>query len=156
MQQTNSIRHRRPPVDRVALYGEFAPYMFRGEKLHDDISDRAAYVFITGYFPSHLRPKSTQILRQITRPYRRPSSLDSRKGERILHDDAIRDLDLNNHAMVKAVREKIRQGFLIEPSRGFGKRRGYSKIFMFKRLQDRKVFEKITVTLEGAVKGGWE
>jgi hypothetical protein len=72
-----------------------------------------------------------------------------------LHDDAVRDLDLNNHAMVKVVREKIRQGFLIEPSRGFGTRRGYTKIFMFKRLQDRMVFEKITVTLEGAVKDGW-
>lgn len=150
------VRFRRPPIDRPALYGDFASEMIPGEKLHQDISDRAAYMFITGCYPSHLRSKATGILRQITHDYRRPTSIDDRKGNRMLFEDAIRDLRLNSHEMVKAAREKVSQGYVIEPNRGMGTRRGFSKVFMFKKLPSQMIYDKITITLEGAVKQGWD
>lgn len=148
-------RTRIPPVDTGRLYGDFAPEMVRKDKLHRDISDRASYMYITGNYPSHLRGKATAILKQISRHYRRPTSFDSRHGRRLLSEDAVRDLRLNSHDMVRTVREKISKGYVIETSRGFGTRRGYSRIFMFKKHSDKMVCDQITVTLEGAIKQGW-
>ncbi|KIC28158.1 hypothetical protein [Leisingera sp. ANG-S5] len=149
-------RDRKPLIDRAGLYGEFASEMVSGTKLHADISDRAAYMYITGTYPSHLRGKATAILRQISRNFRKPVSLDRRTGNRRIEDDAVRDLRLNSHAMVQAVRDKIRLGYLIEPSRGFGTRRGYSRIFMFRLQPDNTICDRITVTVQGAVKSGWD
>lgn len=149
-------RTRTQPVDRGHLYGDFATEMDRDSKLHCDISDRAAYMYITGNYPCHLRSKATAILKQISREYRRPTSVDSRHGHRLTSDEAVRDLRLNSHDMVRKVREKISQGYFIEPSRGFGTRCGFSKIFMFKKHSDKMVYDRITVTLEGALKQGWD
>jgi hypothetical protein len=82
--------------------------------------------------------------------------LDGRRGARLVKADAIQDLDLNSHDMVKVVRHKVGQRFMIEPSRGPGTRRGFGKVFMFKRRPNRMIYDKITVTLEGAVKQGWD
>lgn len=150
-----SVQKRQPPVDRSALYGDYAgdilstPY---GEEL---LRDRAAYMFITGHFPSHLRPKTNGYLRQISHMYRRPTSLDGRFGHRKLKDDAIRALRLNDHDMVKAVREKIREGYFIQKSRGLGTRNGFTKVFMF-AVEDGVEVDPITVTLQGAIKPGWD
>lgn len=153
---TIKVRDRKPLTESARLFGSFASEIDNCPKLHDDVRDRAAYVFITGNFPSHLRSKSLAVLKQISRPYRRPSSLDGRGGHRMLHDGAVRILTLNEHEMVRVVREKIRQGYLIHPSRGFGTRNGYSKVFMFKRHPDQMVYDRIAVTIEGAIKKGWQ
>lgn len=47
-----TVRDRAPLIDRVALYGEFASVMIPRTKLHNDVIDRAAYVFITGCYVS--------------------------------------------------------------------------------------------------------
>lgn len=91
----------------------------------------------------------------MSRPFRKPSSLDGRTGNRMLDTDAVRALKLNQHEMVKAVRKKISLGYLIQPSRGFGTRNGYGKVFMFKVGPDNLIGERITVNIHGAVKDGW-
>ncbi len=149
-------RQRTPPVDKSRLYGRFFGELANCQKLRDDTRDRAAYLHCVGYVPSHLRTKATQIQFQISDYFRRPTSLDGRLGERRLKDDAIRDLKINDHDMVREVRERVSQGYRIQHSRSPGARCGFSKIFMFKRNLDETIGEKITVMLSGAVKRGWD
>lgn len=117
--------------------------------------DRAAYIFVTGIFPSHLRPETVEALRPMTKYYRRPSSLDGRSGGTILHDDVVEDLEMNTHPMVRKVREKIAAGYLIQRTLGYGRRRNFSKIYMFKLNADNLPFGRITVNGDASVKAGW-
>ncbi|MBV7410701.1 hypothetical protein [Maritimibacter sp. DP1N21-5] len=148
-------RTRLPLVDRASLYGEYYAEIAADPRREGDLRDRAAYMHITGKYPSHLRPKYTRMLTQISRPFRKPSSLDGRTGYRKLDDDAIRALNLNQHEMVKAVRKKLQEGFVIQPSRGYGTRNGYGKIFMFKMGPESMISSRITVNIHGAIKDGW-
>lgn len=151
-----TFRRRNPPIDRRAVYGDFAAEMIPGTKLHGDIADRAAFMLITGIFPSHLRTKSVNILRQITSFFRRPTSIDGRSGRFRVNEAAARDLGLNNRPIVKVVRQKVSEGYKIQPSRGLGTRRSFGKIYMFKATTGNVITEKITITIEGAIKKGWD
>jgi len=149
-------RKRTRPVDKSQLYGRYFSDLANCQKLRDDIRDRAAYLHCVGHLPSHLRPRANQILLQISEYFRRPTSLDGRLGERRLKEEAIRDLRIYGHDMVKEVRERVSQGYRIQHSRGLGTRCGFGKIFMFKNHPDQMTTEKITVTLSGAIKRGWD
>ena len=109
-------------MDKPQLYGRFFVDLTNCQKLRDDIQDRAAYLHCVGHLPSHLRPRANQILLQISEYFRRPTSLDGRLGERRLKDDAIRDLKINDHDMVREVRERVSHGYRIQHSRGLGTR----------------------------------
>lgn len=135
------------------LYGRHGDEMTAG-KVRDDIRDRAAYVYVTGQFPTHLRKNYTGILRAITAQFTRPVSLDGRSGSIKITSDVVSDLDLESHPMVQEVRRRVDEGFLIRPSGGISKRRPFSRIYMYRNLKDG--VEKITVTDEGAVKRGWD
>ncbi len=149
------IRHRRPPRGDRPIYGVYAPRMQKGTKFFSDMVDRAAYMYVTGCFPSHLRSTYTDVLRVISGPCRWPPSLDRRFGERKLRDEVVADMQLEQHAMVAAVRRKIGQGYLIQHSLGFGTRRNYWKIFMFRPTSDGRIAFKVTVQGDGAEKQGW-
>lgn len=142
-------------VDRKALYGDHASEILDAPYVEELLRDRAAYLYITGHFPSHLRPKTNQYLRQISYFYKRPTSFDGRFGHCKIKDDAVRALRLNQHEMVKAVRAKIRDGYFIQKSRGLGTRNGFSKIFMF-TFENGLPVHPITITLQGAIKDGWD
>jgi hypothetical protein len=137
------------------LYGQFAPIMTDGSRVRSEIRDRSAYVFTTGQFPSHLRKLYTNMISEMTQPFRKPSSLDGRVGYIQLREEIAADLKLEQHNMVKEVRLQIARGFVIQPSRGFGTRRPYLKIFMFRPSDDR-IGSPITVKIDGAIKQGWE
>ncbi|KRW94343.1 hypothetical protein AQY21_20655 [Paracoccus sp. MKU1] len=126
-----------------------------GEKTREDMLDRAAYVYVTGQFPSHLRKHYTAVLRAITHYFRKPVAFDGRTGNIKLDDRVVEDLDLDKHPMVKEVRNKVAEGYFIQPSRGFGTRRPFWRVFMFK-LQGEHMVDKITVQADGAVKKGWD
>lgn len=145
---------RRPASPRRCMYGKYAPYMHKGEKFYEDMVDRAAYIYTTGTFPSHLRRTYTDVLRGITEPYRKPSSLDGRHGRTILKPQVAEDMQIERHPMVRAVREKLRECYLIQPSRGFGTRRPFWRVFMF-RLDGKQMVDRITVQGDGSVKKGW-
>lgn len=148
-------RDRGPRVDRKRLYGEWAQLMEPGKAVRDQIRDRAAYLYITGFLPSHLRKRNTKILVQISRDFKKPSSLDARNGSRLVLPEVAADLGMEKHEMVKAVRAKIREGYLIEPFRGYGSRRGYSKIYLFRMGVNQEVISPCFVNITGATKNGW-
>lgn len=144
----------------VQIYGtEIANAMLndkRGNKFRNDLRDRSAYVYVTGQFPSHLRPAFTGVLRAITSHFRRPVALDGRSGHLKLDEKVVEDLDLNNHPMVVVVRDYISRGFKIQPSLGMNTRRGFGKVFMFKVAPDTQLpVNRMTVMNNGAVASGW-
>lgn len=149
------IRHRTPPKVTQNLFGRYEAQMQEDEGFRERMRDRAAYVFVTGMFPSHLRKTSTAFLREITRPYRRPSSLDGRSGNVIVLEEAASDLQLNAHPMVRAVRTKIANGYFIQASRGPTTRRGYGKIYMFQMTSDSAITMRTTMNIDGSEKRGW-
>lgn len=146
-----------PKSAHQALYGVHAPRMVTGLPLYKQMVDRAAYVFITGCFPTHLRKGTNEVLRHICEPYRRPTSIDGRIGRFRIVDDAIRHLKLEHHDMVKKVRQLVSEGYKIQQSLGHNTRRGFSKIFMFQTdPQTQRMKNQITVKLDGAIKEGWD
>lgn len=145
-------RHRQPTP--AMLYGSHSNAMTPG-KVRDDIRDRAAYVYVTGQFPTHLRRNYMGILNAITAQFARPVSLDGRSGSIKITSDVVNDLDLENHPMVKEVRAKVDEGYLIQPSRGVAQRRPFGKVLMYRRGRG-GAMDQITVTSEGAVKRGWD
>lgn len=149
------VRHRRPPRPPEPLYGRLAGEMQQGSLFRSQMHDRAAYMYITGQFPSHSRGKTTQFLRAISRHYLRPASLDGRCGDRKIWDEVVTDLELARHPMVLAVRQKISEGYLIQPTLGVGERRNFWKIFMFRPISEGRVASRLTVQIDGAVKDGW-
>lgn len=151
----DQIRSRRAPTRRQRLYGVFAPRMVPGEKFHNDMRDRAAYVYVTGLLPSHLRATYTAALRQVCRPYRRPTSLDGRSGHLLLDPEVVTDLHLEHHPMVQEVRRQIRLGCLIQPSRGVGTRRNFNKIFLFRLDAGNRPSAPVTINGDGSRKTGW-
>lgn len=135
-------------------YGVHSADMGAGSKARADVRDRAAYVYVTGQFPSHLRTNYMSILRAITGSIAKPVAMDGRSGSMKLTSEAVRDLDLENHPLVSTVRAKIADGFLIQPSRGLQARRPYGKVFMYRPTT--KGNDLIVVTSEGAVKNNWD
>lgn len=135
------------------IYGDYAPQM-KDEKVREDIRDRAAYVYVTGQFPSHLRSNYMGILRAVTASFQRPVSLDGRSGSIKLTSEVVNDLALEKHPMVVEVRAKIDEGFMIQPSRGLQSRKPFSKVFMHRRK--RGGVDMVTVNSDGSVKRGWD
>ena len=78
-----------------------------GSKYFNDLRDRAAYVYIAGNFPSHLRIEFAGALRQVTRVYRKPSSLYGRVGVVKLDDDVARTATEGRVGPVPAPQDEI-------------------------------------------------
>lgn len=146
-----AIKNRSP---LSTAYGGHAADMAIGSKTREDVRDRAAYIFVTGQFPSHLRTNYMGILRAISATFNRPVALDGRSGSIKLTSAVVNDLDLENHPMVIAVRDKLAEGFLIQPSRGLHARRPFGKVFMYRPTGSGN--DLIVVNSEGATKIGWE
>ncbi|MFY0661486.1 MAG: hypothetical protein JXR15_13420 [Shimia sp.] len=149
-------RKRPIPIDRGKLYGDFAHLMLPGERIRDVIRDRAAFLHITGFMPTHLHAQAVNILNQISRPYQRPASIRGHCGNRKLHDEAIRDLKLKQHAMVRAAREQPAKGFFVHGHKEFGERRTFKKVLMRTGDHPTESIRQFTVTLEDAIKSGWD
>jgi len=138
----------------LGMYGDYSSQMERGTKLRDDVRDRAAYVYVTGQFPSHLRSNTMGILRAVTASFTKPVSLDGRSGSIKLTSAVVQDLELEKHPMVMEVRSRIDAGFVIQPSRGLQSRKPFGKVFMHRRK--RTGVDMITVNADGSVKNSWD
>lgn len=124
-------------------------------KVFTDFRDRAAYTYVTGTFPTHLRTFFTALLRKATRYTTEPASFDLRGGHMMVEQTVVDSLALDDHPMVRKTREMIRtQGFRIQTARGVTERRPFSKVFLFKQ-RGRMVSERITVQVDGSIKEGW-
>lgn len=150
-----NVRRRLRPEEVVPkegnLYGGYDEQV-QG-KVKEDIRDRAAYIYVTGAFPTHLRQNYNAVLRAITRVFRSPTSLDRKSGSVGVENDAIVDLDLEQHPMVQMVRRQILAGYTIQTARNIVSRRPYSKVFLYKKDDPS---DRVTVQVDGSVKGNWD
>lgn len=152
--ETNVRRRLRPEAvstQETSLYGGFDEQV-QG-KVRDDIRDRAAYVYVTGSFPTHLRRNYNAVLRAITNVFRTPMALDHKGGSIGVQEEAIADLELEQHPMVKVVRRHINDGYIIQTARNVVSRRPYSKVFLHRKTDPS---DRITVQVDGSVKQDWE
>lgn len=124
-------------------------------KDHADLRDRAAYVAITGTFPTHLRPHMTGLLRKMSHYSLTPAALDKRGGSMGLEPTIAAQLKLDQHPMVIKAQEFVNQGYLIQASREVKARRPFSRVFLYRATEDGAV-SKLTVHLNGAVLEGWD
>lgn len=122
-------------------------------KDYHDLCDRAAYVLITGTFPTHLRPHMTGLLRKMSHYSLTPAAMDGRGGSMGLDPAFVARLGLKQHPMVAKVQEFIRDGYLIQASRDVKARRPFSRVFLYR--DDEGGPTKVTVHLNGATLDGW-
>jgi hypothetical protein len=118
-----------------------------GSKDFYDLRDRAAYVHVTGAMPTHLRSYMVELLNKISRF----TGAGSNSIE-IARQNAVM-LNLDDHPMVKQVREFLNDGYQIMVSRDLKTRRPYGKVFLWK--QDGDQFQRITVQQDGSVLNAW-
>lgn len=123
------------------------------EKPYKDLQDRAAYMYVTGCFPTHLRGAASEWLRLVSTPSRSPSALDGRGGVMSILQPVATRLGLEMHPMVEKVREKVAQGCTITASRGPHARRPYGKVFLSRRIADGE--DRIAVKIDGSVLDHW-
>ena len=115
-----------------------------------DLRDRAAYMFITGTHPSHLRVFFTQALSLVSKMHNAPQSMDGLSGALKLNGDVVERLDLRAHPMVLKVRECVSNGFRIKTSRGPNARKPYTTVFLFKGQ------EQVAIQIDGSTLDRWE
>lgn len=94
------FRKRTPPSVKALIKWAYPFDRDRWDEHFSRIEDRAAYMFITGSYPSHLRPEATSILRNISRDFPHPVSLDGRLNGRILREDVVDELRLEQNPVV--------------------------------------------------------
>lgn len=121
-------------------------------KAYKDLRDRAAYMYVTGTYPSHLRRFFTRMLGMIASMHRQGVSMDGRSGTMKVREDIVSRLQLAEHPMVAKVRTLVDQGWRIQISRGQNERKPYTKVFLFR---GRGQAEKCTVQIDGSTKDHW-
>lgn len=144
---TEAANEALPTVDLQKVLAD------KESKEYADFRDRAAYVYATGTFPTHLRRYFTGLLRMATRYSREAVALDKRGGRMEVNEELVRALELEDHPMIRKVRQMLRQGYHIRVARDLKSRRPYSKVFMYARA--RKGTNQITVQADGSIKEGW-
>jgi hypothetical protein len=120
------------------------------KRAYRDLRDRAAYMYVTGTYPSHLRTFFTRVLGRISKMANRATSMDRRSGNMLLDEDKVRRLHLDDHPMVLKVRKYLDQGYRITVSRGATSRMSYRKIYLSKGD------DEITVQIDGSRLDHWK
>jgi hypothetical protein len=118
---------------------------------YQDLRDRAAYVLVTGSYPTHLRNLMNSLLRKLTRYSRQPVSLDGRIGSMRLDQEAIERLDLEAHPMVRKTKEFLGKGYRIQVAKDLRARRPFSRI----KLLHPVTKDQIIVQADGSIREGW-
>lgn len=144
------------PMKGFALSGEAPIDRFTAKDIPTDAKsrefvefrDRAAYVYLTGTFPTHVRKHFTNLLKAATEFVRGPSSVDKRFGHIQITPDVAGQLKLDEHRMVRKVRELVEnEGFVIAQSSSIKERRPYGRINLVQPSTKREV----TVHVDGKV-----
>lgn len=122
-------------------------------KDYQDLRDRAAYVYCTGTFPTHLRSFMMSLLRIATHVRVQPVALDGRSGSIELTPEVRAALDLEDHPMVSRVRDFVEDGYKIFFQRDLTDRRPYSKVLLYKK--EAGEIHKLVVQADGSILDGW-
>jgi len=110
-----------------------------------DLRDRVAYMFVTGAYPTGLRPFFTGALNVLSKSY----AASDRFGPLQIDCSAIYTLDLQSHPMVAEGRRLMSEGWRLVVSLGPNRRRPYCNLY-FTREGDR-----LSLNAEGWIKPGW-
>jgi hypothetical protein len=114
-----------------------------------DLRDRAAYVFVTGTFPTHLRVFFTRVLAVVSTTEMAASTFAGRAGSLTVAPAIAMRLGLTVHPMVVKVREYVERGYRIRISKGANERKPYYKVWVFKGEDQR------TIKFDGSILEGW-
>lgn len=121
------------------------------KKAFADLRDRAAYIHVTGAYPTHLRPETVRLLRQVTELSGKATSLDGQSGTVRVRDRFQDELDLESHPMVLEVRRYLDKGWQVSVSPYPDSRRPYGRVWIFRQLDETRA-QRGTVYLTGATK----
>lgn len=142
---------KRPSDHLTAILAEVLQHP--KEKPFIDLRDRAAHMYVTGSFPSHLRPYFTALLGFISEGSEGPPSFGRGLGPRRIKPEVASRLNLDDHPMVVKTRSCIKEGYRIALSLGSTDRRPYTKVFMTRRAE--RDDEEIIVQIDGSVLDHW-
>jgi hypothetical protein len=92
--------------------------------------DQAAFVFLTGIMPTHLRSAANRKLVDACETAQGTTACGGWRKAFDLKSEIIEALDLLNHPMVQAVEALVKDGWSIRASRGVNERRPYTKVFL--------------------------
>jgi hypothetical protein len=123
-------------------------------KLWADIRDRAAYVFVSGALPTHLRPGSVRLLRQMSEISKAPSAIDGSAGAVKLRASYVKSFRLPEHPLVVQALRYVHEGYHLSVSRGPNERRPFGRIWLFRPVDETRAY-KATIHSSGAVQAGW-
>ena len=115
-------------------------------KLFADLRDRAAYMYVTRCYPTHLRPFATGALTEMRRYASRNAGGQGFEFELAF----VHQLELDNHPMVVSVRELVAEGWTINDPIKSSARRSYQKVHLSMG------HEKRTIRTSGEVVLGWQ
>jgi hypothetical protein len=123
-------------------------------KLWADIRDRAAYVLVSGALPTHLRPGSVRLLRQMTEISKAPSAIDGSAGAVKLRPSYVQSFRLQEHPLVLQARRYVKEGYHLSVSRGPNERRPFGRVWLYRPVDQTRAY-KATIHSSGAVQAGW-
>lgn len=118
-----------------------------GSREFVDFRDRAAYVHLTGTFPTHVRKYFTGLLRAATEYARAP--LVGKYGHVKVSEDVVNRLKLDDHPMVRKVRSMMTdEGYVLRAPDNLKERRPFSRI----NLVHPKSGKRIIVQSDGSIR----
>lgn len=106
-----------------------------------DYRDQAAFVYVTGIMPTHLRKEANRRLTAACGVATGNTSCDGWRKAFDLRPEIVEALDVSNHPMVQTVRTLVGEGWSIQASRGVNARRPYAKVFL-RRGDERRVVQR--------------
>jgi hypothetical protein len=117
-------------------------------KAFADFRDRAAYVYVMGAYPTHIRTYFTTLLSVVSHSVRSPASLDKSFGSIKINEDMANRLMLDDHPMVRRVRLLLAEGYKLHRTGSITERRPYGRIPMKNPMTGGSV----VVQIDGSVK----
>lgn len=119
-----------------------------------DLRDRAAFVFVTGTLPTHLRTHMTALLRSMTVVRPEATAMDGESGSMKIEPHIARAMRLERHPMVAKVKEFLDAGYKVQASRDLKARRPFSRVFLYR--ESKEGMYRMTVHSNGAIQEGWD
>ncbi len=113
----------------------------RARQKLENFRDQAAFVYLTGIMPTHLRSEANRKINAACQVSERNTCCGGWRKAFDLRPEVIEALDMLNHPMVRAVEALVSEGWSIQSSRGVNVRRPYTKIFL-KRADERRVVQR--------------
>lgn len=94
------------------------------------LRDQAAFVYLTGIMPTHLRSQAYRKLVEACQVAQGNTCCGGWRKAFDLKPEVIAALDILHHPMVRAVEALVSEGWAVQSSRGINARRPYAKIFL--------------------------